>query len=403
MRKIVSVFILWAFLAGLCSCVKDIILDAKEKPHVVVVCILTDDPEQLLRLSFTKGASLKEAPLLTEATAVLFEGDVKIGEFQHKEGNEWTLSYSAVPGHSYRLEVEVPGYDKIWAEQTMPEHVSFYCNFYNRYDDVVWPWSDDGYGVTPQWPEDEEYPPYETLYYLPHTAFPVWLCGMNYNPETEQWEVASEIGTNAHIPVDRFNLTGNEYVPPSLDIPNPYRMNPGYDRIRHIAEQFQNAHLLELYPDIAGEPLHDGFLRFGPFEIPDSSVNSSFFISGSFSGEYYDIKVEPGSDWYFTFYYHLAGQDGLDRFGERMINIGCKGYILCTVPSADYDRFLVESYHYRQIWKSTDLTTIYLRDNVPSNIRGSGIGLFGAAVRRIYPWTPTYTYADAGLPTNNVK
>ena len=48
-------------------------MDAKEKPQVVVSCIISDDPVQTLKLSFTKGASLSEAPLLTEAIATLYE------------------------------------------------------------------------------------------------------------------------------------------------------------------------------------------------------------------------------------------------------------------------------------------------------------------------------------------
>ena len=50
------------------SCVRDVAMDAKEDPEVAVACVLTDEPIQTLRLSYTMGASLAEAPDLPEAT-----------------------------------------------------------------------------------------------------------------------------------------------------------------------------------------------------------------------------------------------------------------------------------------------------------------------------------------------
>ena len=117
-----------AFLAtlALAGCVRDVVLDAGEKPRVVVECVLTESSPQELRLSFTKGASLAEAPELTEATARLTDltDDYPAGEFRRREDGVWVLDYAAVPRHSYRLEVEVPGYDLVWAEQTMPEGIT---------------------------------------------------------------------------------------------------------------------------------------------------------------------------------------------------------------------------------------------------------------------------------------
>ena len=40
-----------AVVVGLSSCVRDVIMDAKEKPKVVVSCILSNDPVQRLNLS----------------------------------------------------------------------------------------------------------------------------------------------------------------------------------------------------------------------------------------------------------------------------------------------------------------------------------------------------------------
>ena len=90
-------------------------MDAKEKPQVSVVCVLTDDPVQELRLSFTKGAAVTEAPPLTEAEAVLTDmsDGREAGRFRRDNDGVWRLDFAAIPRHEYMLEVWVPGYEKI--------------------------------------------------------------------------------------------------------------------------------------------------------------------------------------------------------------------------------------------------------------------------------------------------
>ena len=99
----------------LTSCVKDVIMDAKERPAVAVACILSDDPVQELHIVYTKGASLKEAPKVMEAEALLADlttGEIRI--FERQEDGVWRIEYAAAPRHKYKLEVSVPGYDTIW-------------------------------------------------------------------------------------------------------------------------------------------------------------------------------------------------------------------------------------------------------------------------------------------------
>ena len=58
-------------MLALTSCVKDVILDAKEDPLLAVYCVLKNEPVQELKLSYTKSVTMDEAPRVTEATAVL--------------------------------------------------------------------------------------------------------------------------------------------------------------------------------------------------------------------------------------------------------------------------------------------------------------------------------------------
>ena len=67
----ITAVILTALMLALSSCVRDVIMDAEERPTVVVECILTNSSRQELHLNFTKGASKAVAAPLTEAAATL--------------------------------------------------------------------------------------------------------------------------------------------------------------------------------------------------------------------------------------------------------------------------------------------------------------------------------------------
>ncbi len=365
-------------LACLTSCVRDVILDAKETPQVVVECILSDDPIQILNLSFTKGASLSEVPALTEAKAILYEKDVQVGEFTRQESGEWTLEYAAVPGLKYRLEVQVPGYSIIYAEQEMPqEHAPLCAKEYTHFAGYIEPWSGweivwdpagDWYNEV--WPSDESYPPYEIFYIMYLNSMPAWIYAMDYNKDSGRHEPVELICTNAVTTM--MNNASYGYEPPQLDIPNPYKFNE-QSPFQEYKDSFYAAHQMELYPSLAGMPMYKSYIR-----LPENRTQV-FYLSGNFSGDY----CEKGTgNWGFA-------EDTDD-----------KGYILCITPSRDYDRYLQEAYRYIDIQQSTSMPDIYLRDNIFSNING-GAGIFGARISRKYPWARTYTYIDSGVPRRN--
>ena len=349
---------MFILMVTLSSCIRDVIMDAKERPQVVVVCVLSDDHVQTLQLSFTKGGSLAEAPVLTDAVAVLYEQGNAVGEFKRGSDGIWRLEYAAIPGHTYRLEVQVPGYDLIYAEQMMPtEHpyveIHYFCNLSGH----VEPWSGwvtendpSGDWTYRRWPEDEEQPGYET-FYLSVSASPIWICAMNYNEETSCHEVAEYICTDAEA--DMVNITDEVYQPLKKEVPNPYKFNNAYPE---LAETFYSASQMELYPTLAGKPLYKSYVC-----IPKG--RHVFSLSGSFEG-----------------------------FNDN-------GYILFTTLSADYEKYMMEAANYQQIMESSDISTIYLRDNLFTNISG-GVGIFGARISRKYPWTSSYTYVDAGITRN---
>ena len=384
MRNILLTCLLYLLLvATLPSCVRDVTMDAREKPQVVVVCILTDKAEQTLQLSFTKGASLSEAPVLTEASVALLDDDGLVGHFQRKQGNEWTLSYKTNPGSHYRLEVEVPGYEIITAEQTMPEVTKIRSQGFTPYQDTLMrlglhvPTGMDvlpsgiakrGYmgGFVPNAEDFESLPLGTKCYYMLDLPNPVWIYAMDYDPETGRHRVAEEICTDCTF-VSPFNKMGKTYVAPErTDVPNPYA---------------KGSHIAKLAPGLEGRPIHRRYLRFPAMDL--TSFRGWWFrVTGSMQGKF------NCRDFYQIYY----GDEG----GLAKPLLPDEGYLEITTVSRDLDEYLQDAYYNQQLQESSDLSTIYLRDNSFTNIHG-GLGIFGAKCSRKYQWSGEYEYVDDGM------
>ena len=323
--------------ALLCSCAKEIVMDAGDEPLVVVECVLTQQPVQTLRLSFTKSVSMSNAPELPEAEAVLIdltEGKT-VGSFEQQDEGTWTLGYTPIPEHSYRLEVDVPGQEPIWAEQTMPDTAPFRFTY--------------------------SFVPYGTGYYLYRQEGydHIWIWALKYNPETRKREYVERLCTDWPY-TDNFNLTGDLYIPQVTD--TTYYGNPAPSK---------------LYPMLEGAPLHKRFLRLDLTKVSDDT--RALIISGDFEGKFFHYPPYGHvSDW------HDEPYDD-------------EGYLVAAATSADYDKYLRDAIYFKELSESSDLSSIYIRDNIFSNIHG-GLGIFGAYTTSIHMWT--YGYAPEGYERN---
>ena len=366
----------------LASCVREVVLDASERPQVVVECVLTNDETQELRLNFTKGASKDEAETLTEAVATLIdltEGKT-VGEFVRSTGDLWTLDYSAFPDHGYRIEILVPGYDLICAEDTMPqlpEIVERHRGEPKVEIDQDNPWSStlilvqyDGYmALTEEEREEgameyltEKYGYHEmwgSYYYIKSAPDAFLIYGMNYNEATGQHDMAESICTD-HPSAESFNLTGDIYQPEIYV----------HEETRHFV----------LHHKLQGASLYDKFLC-----IPAGAekVEKYFILSGSFTGKWYDVN---------------------NRIEEDREPYEDEGYLVVMAISDNYRHYLKEACHFIDIKESTDISAIYLRDNIYSNIKG-GAGIFAASVSDELQWANRYTeissYYYHSSPGNN--
>ena len=339
-------------LAGLPSCVKDITLDAMEEPKVVVECILSDEPVQTLYLHYTKGASRSSAPDLPEATAVLTdltEGK-EAGRFARTADGFWTLAYAAIPSHRYRLDVAVPGHEPIWAEQTMPEPPDIYTSR---------PWSFWASSSTNPNEFAEKGFIQGSRYRLAYLPEFVWVYALDYDDGAEEFRIAEEICTDFPY-VDDFNVMGT-YDPEILSFYEWVYGNPcdGW----------------ALYPNLIGLGLHRRYLRLQNDKWDPENDREEFFVSGNFAGQYY-----------------AATGAGKPKSTE--------GRLVFASVSRDYDIYLQEALYCYDLQNSSDLSSLYYRHNVYSNIIG-GLGILGAIVQTPLGWTRSYSPVNPKVVWDN--
>lgn len=368
--KIRSLILFVIFLIGSCcyvSCVREVILDAGENPQVVVECILSTDDVQELYLNFTKGASKVEAEPLTEAVAVLIDqtDSVRtIGQFVRQDDDRWTLDYSCGPGHHYRLEVQVPGYDMIWAEDTMPRRIDVREQ---TFEATEW--------IRATQPDRFLDIPDEYAYYFEGTYYefgedfsgPLWIYGIDadmsepepgvYADRSYLYEgpIAKEIYTDLST-VDNFNVSEKFYLP-ELETTYAYT-EVGYKPYGVDV----------IYPDLIGSMMHDRFIR----------------INGGKAGDRFLLNCNFVQWWTW-----LYGKDyyQVPKYGSR--------YMKFMSVSDIYDQYLKTALIMEEMQNSSDMSAIYLRDNLPTNIHG-GIGVFGGMVEWFEECyvMKTYVYPD---------
>ena len=348
---------LTALMLALSSCVRDVIMDAEERPTVVVECILTNSDTQELHLNFTKGASKAVAEPLTEAAATLIDltSGMTVGEFDKASGDLWTLDYSPVSNHHYRLEVQVPGYDLIYAEDTMPESLNVYS--FTWTENILHSWGPPA-------------PSFRNNSFCAGTIFSfeslpkyTLIYGMNYNTKTDRHEIADEIFTNLPV-VDNFNITSELYVPEIVKWEE--NLYVSCDAVK------------SLYADLKGVPKHKQYLLLNKEELSDHLFQFmdqeayggyDFMVFGSFTG-----------DWYWR---HSSMQQD---FGKPLPT---EGYLMFESLSDNYLAYIRDAIHFMQLKESTDMTTIYLRDNIYTNVVG-GRGIFAATFKQVQQCANTF-------------
>ncbi len=325
MKKFPILFIL---LFSLSSCVREVILDAGERT-VVVDCVLTDSLTQTLKLSFTKGASQVVPTPLTDAEAILIDltDSVSVGNFVKAVDGLWTIDHIALPNHRYRLEVKVPGYDLIFAEQTMPDAKMYYVH--NNFSFYF----DSSGGCQEQL----------GVLYFPISQNKLWVYGEVYDKASGINTVIDYLATDRDEYADKFNISGSRYVSQSSEVNYKGKKVHGC-----------------LYPMQDGVDFHKRYLRIPSCDFKEEARENILYLN--------EISFVP---------------DGIDVKSNDI-------FMVFSYVSEEYDHYLKDYISYMDNKESSDLTSIYQRDDMYTNIEG-GTGIFGAKLVFKGVWKADYT------------
>lgn len=322
------------------SCVKGIVLDSKDKPIVAVECILTDETVQTMSLSFARTPSESDAQELKDATVVLTDltEGCEAGRFIRNHDCIWTLSYRPLYSHRYALDITVPGYDRIHAEDTMVE--DFNITYLN------WSLISGTKPITPSFANGNSLS-VGTYYYIPSLPTNVWIYGFNRDPVTGEEQVVDDICTDFPS-VDSFNLSGPMYE----------------GRLDEVVEDEDHGYITTVFPCLAGYPVHNRFLRLPKDMFFMNDDMEYLTISGGFENVY-------DGDAY--------------RYTGIPIEANPRSIIRFMSVSDVYDEFLRDAVYYQQLKESNNITNIYSHENMFTNIEG-GVGVFASAKTQDLPW-----------------
>lgn len=327
------------FLIAFQSCTMEVNLDSMEERQIAVECVLNNGPEQTLHLCFAKGSSENSIKYISEADAVLTDltDNITAGNFSHASDGIWTLGYSAIPGHSYRLDINISGHAPIYSEQHMPS-VDIIAVYYI-------PMFGDGdlyeYRSCPH-----------IVYQLNSLPEYTWIYALRYDENIGARVIAEEICTDFPY-VDNFNLTGETYSPEIV-----------------LQDLYGIPQYMTLAPELIGTSLHNKYLRICKNDVLDKNW---LILSGNFSGDFPIKFIE--NKWGL-----LENQGKVSTLEEK------QGCVVFAGVSADYDRYLREAIYFQQLQESSDFSSIYIRDNIFTNIHG-GIGIFGAKAEEKLVWS----------------
>ena len=355
-------FLILVALLVCSSCVREIVMDAGEKPTVVVECVISNTAPQTLHLRYTKGASKKGYEVVTEAEAVLHDltDGKEAGRFVKTEDGVWTLNYEAEDEHEYRLEINIPGYETITAEQKMPERPEVRAE---RWCDRKYMQMLHNHG---EWFRGTSY----RIFTIGRT---VWIYAMNYNHETGKREMAEYICGNARFA--DFNVTDIVYSPQLDTVSSPLTeyMGAPPPGVESYVYTFESG----LYPMLSGYKMYKRYLRTDLI-LNDSYVFDELLVSGSFEG-FYPVEF-------------VAEDNCYDIVNDGVIEEPAddQGYLVFAIMSEEYEKYHDEALRFMELQESSQLSDIYLRDNIYTNING-GLGIFGAKAETKMVWSDSPT------------
>ena len=195
-------------------------------------------------------------------------------------------------------------------------------------------------------------------YVIYPSAGTVWISKLGWSKAEHKWYLEKELATDKEDLVDGFNRTGRSFT------------------------QSQDPNALELFPNVAGRPLHYQYLR-----LPSRGTTDTLSISGDFTGPHYGVMELPLALLWASEVYILAKHRAMGLPPEENLLSYEVGKVVFRRVSEEYDHYLKDVMQYHLLHDvGTDIIAIYDNTNIYSNIEG-GVGIFGAEYETCLEWT----------------
>ena len=331
--RIISSLLICLVCGLLSSCLEDIDLDTGER-ILNVYCILDQGPKQELELSYIAPTGGTSRPIVEDVTITLFEGGTPVGQFTRSDKEKWYLDFSPRSGHTYRLEVNIPGEEQLTAETAFPPVSTF---------QEVW------YAIDLDLPDGTKASGYYRLFEV------------NANENQILWCVFENRKDGKKAFAD-YVVTDHPGVDPRGETIYPFDTKSSvWDTDFYFTEGgfYRGGNTDDFFTPF----LHERVVRI----LHPGGFNRS---DGSITKYYLDLYGDGG----FT----TLGEGSVCGFGLIGVNKGGMqaDLVVCSV-SDEYDAYLQDYYFVRS--DTDDFTEAAYKRNHYSNIR-NGTGIFGACI-----------------------
>lgn len=352
-KRLIPLAILCALPWTVSSCLEDIDLDTGER-ILSVYCVLRNSPEQELELSYMAPVGGTSRPVGEGVNVSLFDGDAPVGQFTRVSETKWKMAFSPQGGHTYRLEVKVPGEETLTAETRFPipgTRQYFYAVWGDSDTDpslggIAYPHGTPGYKIDA--PEDQIlWCYYESINQQKSPAFAGFVATDHPGADGRGESVYPlDVSSPIYKGPDGFCLGGSVYTDLFLDEPPIL-----HEKVVRI-----------LHPTGFSRPLGDkNLLLYEVFAAP-SLTQESF----------------PTQEFVKTSLFGIGGMNKTVLYAHLVIES----------VSAEYDSYLSDFYFRQQ--DAGDFTALVYQRNFYTNIT-HGIGIFGASYT--YWGNETYQFA----------
>ena len=340
-QRLLYLVVLCALSLSVSSCLEDIDLDTRE--HILnVYCILGHGPVQELELSYIAPTGGTISPVGEGVVISLYDNGAPVGEFARVSETKWNLDLSPEGGHTYRLEVNVPGEEQLTAETTFPPVSEFKQVWYANDVEL----SDGTVG---------------TGYY--------WLNELNADEDQILWCVF-ENDQDGKKAFSDYVVTDHPGVDPRGETSYPWdcyskAWSDFYANLWGSEFYFSGGGFFRGADDFTTPFLHERVVRI---RHPGGFVRSEERITKYRLDDH--IGIIPLEEGYASGF-GLVGVNNASKKGGMPADL-----VVCSV-SSEYDAYLTDYYFFRS--DTDDFTDTVYRRNHYSNIR-NGTGIFGASI-----------------------